>query len=67
MAKKNPQLEFSKNKSISKNYKEFEKYVLGLDKDFGEILLQKLATSANLREDIKNEVQNYITQKISDE
>lgn len=67
MANKNLKLEFNKNKSTSKNYKEFEKYVLGLDKVFGEILLQKLATSTNLREDIKNEVQNYINQKISDE
>lgn len=67
MAKKTPKLEFGKNKPISKNYKEFEKYVLGLDKDFGEILLHQLATSNNLREDIKEAVHNYITQKISDE
>lgn len=67
MAKKKPKLEFGKNKPISKNYKEFEKYVLGLDKDLGEILLNQLATSNNLREDIKDEVQNYITQKISNE
>ncbi len=67
MAKKRKQLEFSKNNSISKNYKDFEKYVLGLDKKFGEILLQKLNTSDNLREDIKNDVQDYISQMISNE
>jgi hypothetical protein len=67
MAKKNPKLEFNKKKSLLKNYEVFEKYVLGLDKDFGEILLQQLDTSNNLREDIKNEVHTYITQKISDE
>ena len=67
MAKKKNKLEFGKDKLISKNYKEFENFVLGLDKDLGEILLNQLNTSNNLREDIKDEVQNFIAQKISNE
>ncbi len=63
MAKKSPKLEFNKKKSETKNFKEFEKYVLGLNKEFGEILLRHLKTSSNLREDIKIDVDEYINKE----
>jgi len=66
MVKKKTNLKFNKNKTTSKNYKEFEKYVFQLNKDFGEILIRHLNTSDNLREDIKEDVLNYINQNISD-
>jgi len=63
MAKKKLKLEFDKNKSDIKNFKEFEKYVLGLNKKFGKILIHRLNSSDNIREDIKMDIIEYINSK----
>ncbi len=63
MAKKKLKLEFDKNKSDIKNYKEFEKYVLGLNKNFGKILIHRLNSSENIRENIKTDITEYINSK----
>lgn len=64
MAKKTPKLLFSKNKTIDSNYKEFEKYVMKLDKDFGNILLQNIDQSPEeIRETTKEAINEFILKK----
>jgi hypothetical protein len=68
MAKKTPKLLFSKSKTIAYNFKEFEKYVLQLDKDFGNILLQNIDNSPDeIRDTTKGTINEYILNKMSHE
>ena len=68
MAKKTPKLLFSKSKTIDSNYKEFEKYVKQLDKDFGNILLQNIDKSPDeIRETTKEVINEFITKKTTHE
>lgn len=68
MAKKIPKLLFSKNNTTEKNYREFEKYFLKLDKEFGKILLQNLDNSLDdIRDSTKLSVNEFINKIISNE
>ena len=61
MAKKPRNLVFGKRKSNESNYKEFEKYVLSLDKKFGEILLAHINDSENeIRDNVKEDILELI-------
>lgn len=65
MNRKSPKLKFDKHQSTLRNFKEFEKYVIGLDKNFGKILLRHLNNSNNLRDDIRSDILECINQKKS--
>lgn len=68
MAKKTPKLLFNKNNTTDKNYKEFEKYLIKLDKEFGNILLQNIDNSLeDLRDSTKDAVNKYINKMTSNE
>lgn len=68
MAKITPNLLFSKSKTIDNNYKEFEKYVMQLNKDFGKILLQNIDKSnEDIRETTKETINEFILKRKSNE
>ena len=68
MAKKSPKLLFNKNKTTANNFKEFEKYVMKLDKDFSNILLQNIDKSPDeIRDTIKEAINEYILKKMTHE
>ncbi|MEK0336725.1 MAG: hypothetical protein QQN41_04740 [Nitrosopumilus sp.] len=64
MAKASRKLVFGKQKSSENNYKEFEKYVLSLDKKFGKILLSHINDSAEeIRDNVKEDILKLICNK----
>jgi len=66
MAKKTTKLSFSKTKSNEQNFREFEKYILQLNRDFGIILLQNLDKSTEeIRDTTKDAINNLIEIKVS--
>jgi hypothetical protein len=68
MAKKSPKLLFNKNKTTANNLKEFEKYVMKLDKDFGNILLKNIDKSPDeIRDTTKEAINEYILKKMTHE
>jgi hypothetical protein len=68
MTKKTPKLLFSKSKTIDNNLNVFEKYVMQLDKDFGNILLQNIEKSPDeIRDTTKEAINEFILRRISNE
>ena len=68
MAKKTPKLLFSKSKTIDNNLNVFEKYVMQLDKDFGNILLKNIEKSPDeIRDTTKEAINEFILRNTSNE
>lgn len=61
--RRNKKLKFNKNKTVDDNYQILKNYILNLDGEFGNILIDGLKDDENdIRQKIKNDIINIINE-----